>query len=129
MLATIGVGNAIEWYDWNIYATFSVFFASQFFTSGNAGSDLLSALAVFAVGFVARPFGGFLFGWLADRSGRQPALTLSVVTAAAGSLVIGVTPAAATIGVAAPIVLLVAMLADVVAPGRWLPSVASYLAE
>jgi MFS transporter, MHS family, alpha-ketoglutarate permease len=129
MLTAIGVGNAIEWYDWNIYATFSAFFAAQFFTSGDASSELLSTLAVFAVGFVARPFGGMLFGWLADRTGRQPAMTLSVVTAAAGSLIIGGTPSAATIGIAAPIVLLVARLVQGLAQGGELPAAQTYLAE
>jgi MHS family alpha-ketoglutarate permease-like MFS transporter len=129
VLATIGVGNAIEVYDLNIYATFSVFFASQFFTSGDASSDLLSTLAVFAVGFLARPFGGLLFGWMADQVGRQPAMTLSVVTAAAGSLIIGATPTAATIGIAAPIVLLVARLIQGFAQGGELPAAQTYVAE
>jgi MFS transporter, MHS family, alpha-ketoglutarate permease len=129
MLTAIGIGNAIEWYDWNIYATFSAFFAAEFFTSGDASSELLSTLAVFAVGFVARPFGGLLFGWLADRTGRQPAMTLSVVTAAAGSLIIGVTPSAATIGIAAPIVLLLARLVQGLAQGGELPAAQTYLAE
>jgi MHS family alpha-ketoglutarate permease-like MFS transporter len=129
MLATIGAGNAFEWYDWNIYTTFSVFFASQFFTSGSAGSDLLATLAIFAVGFVARPFGGLLFGWLADRTGRQPAMTLAVAVAAIGSLIIAVTPTAGTIGIAAPIVLLLARLIQGLAQGGELPAAQTYLAE
>jgi MHS family alpha-ketoglutarate permease-like MFS transporter len=129
LLAAIGIGNAIEWYDWSIYTTFSVFFASQFFTSGNADTDLLSTLAVFAVGFVARPFGGLLFGWMADRIGRRPAMTLSVAVAATGSLIIGITPTAATIGIAAPVVLLLARLIQGLAQGGELPSAQTYLVE
>jgi MHS family alpha-ketoglutarate permease-like MFS transporter len=129
LLATIGVGNAFEWYDWNVYATFSVFFASQFFTNTTPGSALLATLAVFAVGFIARPFGGLLFGWLADHTGRQPAMTLTIAVAAAGSLVIGLTPTAATIGIAAPIVLLLARLIQGLAQGGELPSAQTYLAE
>jgi MFS transporter, MHS family, alpha-ketoglutarate permease len=129
MLATVGTGIAIEVYDLNIYATFSVFFAAQFFASGDAGSDLVSTLAVFAVGFVARPFGGLFFGWMADRIGRQPAMTLSVVTAAAGSLIIGVSPTATTIGIGAPIVLLLARLIQGFAQGGELPAAQTYLAE
>jgi MHS family alpha-ketoglutarate permease-like MFS transporter len=129
MLATVGVGNAIEAYDLGIYATFSVFFASQFFASGDAGSDLLSTLAVFAVGFVARPIGGLFFGWMADQAGRQPAMTLSLATAAAGSLIIGITPTATTIGVAAPIALLLARLIQGFAQGGELPAAQTYLAE
>ena len=123
------MGNAFEWYDWNVYATFSVFFASQFFTNSTPGSALLATLAVFAVGFIARPFGGLLFGWLADRAGRQPAMTLTIAVAAAGSLIIGLTPTAATIGVAAPIVLLLARLIQGLAQGGELPSAQTYLAE
>jgi MFS transporter, MHS family, alpha-ketoglutarate permease len=129
LLVTIGVGNAFEWYDWNVYATFSVFFASQFFTNTTPGSALLATLAVFAVGFIARPFGGLLFGWLADHTGRQPAMTLTIAVAAAGSLVIGLTPTAATIGIAAPIVLLLARLIQGLAQGGELPSAQTYLAE
>ncbi|WP_433295577.1 MFS transporter [Pseudonocardia sp. CA-142604] len=128
-MATIGAGNAFEWYDWNVYATFSVFFASQFFTNTTPGSALLATLAVFAVGFIARPFGGLLFGWLADHTGRQPAMTLTVAVAAAGSLIIGLTPTAATIGIAAPIVLLLARLIQGLAQGGELPSAQTYLAE
>jgi MFS transporter, MHS family, alpha-ketoglutarate permease len=129
LLVTIGVGNAFEWYDWNVYTTFSVFFASQFFTNSTPGSALLATLAVFAVGFIARPFGGLLFGWLADRAGRQPAMTLTVALAAAGSLIIGLTPTTATIGIAAPIVLLLARLIQGLAQGGELPSAQTYLAE
>ena len=88
----IGVGNALEWFDWDIYATFTAYFAVQFFHSGDAASDVLKTLAVFAVGFLARPFGGLLFGWVADRKGRQLSMMLAVGLAAAGSLVIGLTP-------------------------------------
>jgi MFS transporter, MHS family, alpha-ketoglutarate permease len=129
LLATIGVGNAFEWYDWNVYTTFSVFFAAQFFTNSTPGSALLATLAVFAVGFIARPFGGLLFGWLADRAGRQPAMTLTIAVAATGSLIIGLTPTAATIGIAAPIVLLLARLIQGLAQGGELPAAQTYLAE
>ena len=125
----IGVGNALEWYDWNIYATFTVYIASQFFASGDATSDVLKTLAVFAVGFLARPFGGFVFGWVADRSGRQLSMTLAVGLAAAGSLVIGITPSYASIGVLAPIVLVVARLVQGLAHGGELPAAQTYLSE
>jgi MHS family alpha-ketoglutarate permease-like MFS transporter len=125
----VGAGNALEWYDWNIYATFTAFFASQFFHSGSAGTDVLKTLAVFAVGFIARPFGGFLFGWLADRRGRQVSMTLSVGVAACGSLVIGLTPTHATIGVLAPVILVVARLAQGLAHGGELPAAQTYVSE
>ena len=125
----VGAGNALEWFDWNIYATFTTFFASQFFASGDPRADILKTLAVFAVGFVARPFGGFLFGWIADRRGRKAAMTLSVAAAAAGSLVIGFTPTYATIGVLAPVILVLARLVQGLAHGGELPAAQTYVSE
>lgn len=127
-LVGLGAGNAMEWYDWGIYATFSAFFASQFF-NGTAASAFLKTLAVFAVGFVARPFGGFLLGWLADRKGRKVAMTLSVGLASIGSLVIAVTPTAGAIGVFAPIILVLARLLQGLAHGGELPAAQTYLSE
>ena len=60
----MGTGNGIEYFDWTVYAIFAAFFAPQFFNTGDPVSDLLASFGVFAVGFVARPFGGLLFGWL-----------------------------------------------------------------
>lgn len=125
----IGSGNAMEWFDWNIYATFAAFFAPQFFRSGDPVADLLSTLAIFAVGFIARPFGGFLFGWIADRKGRQLSMTMAIAIAAGGSLLIGIIPTYDTIGVAAPIILLLCRLGQGLAHGGELPSAQTYLSE
>jgi MFS transporter, MHS family, alpha-ketoglutarate permease len=128
-IVRISAGNAMEWFDWLAYATFSVFFAAQFFGTGDGAISLLKTLAVFAVGFVARPFGGMFFGWLADRRGRKPAMLLTVALAAGGSLLIGLTPTAHTIGVLAPIILVIARLAQGLAHGGEIPSAQTYLAE
>lgn len=125
----VGTGNGIEYFDWTVYATFAAFFAPQFFHTGSAVSDLLASFGVFAVGFVARPFGGLLFGWLSDRRGRKLSMTLAVGLAAIGSLVIGLTPTHQTIGVAAAVVLVVARLAQGVAHGGELPSAQTYIVE
>lgn len=103
----------MEWLDWGVYTTFTPFFASQFFHSGDAVSDVLNTLVVFAVGFLARPFGGWLFGWIADEKGRRRSMTLTVATAAVGSVAIGICPNYATIGVRASGVLVLARLAPV----------------
>ncbi|MCC5697563.1 hypothetical protein LH612_30895, partial [Klebsiella pneumoniae] len=66
-----GVGNALEWYDWSVYAIFAPFFANQFFNPADPVSAMLATLGVFAAGFVMRPLGGIFFGWFADRTGRQ----------------------------------------------------------
>ena len=125
----IGSGNAMEWFDWGVYTTFTPFFASQFFDSGNAVSNVLETLVVFAVGFLARPFGGLVFGWVADRKGRKLSMTLTVALAALGSLAIGLSPNYATIGVAASLILVLARLAQGLAHGGELPSAQTYIAE
>ena len=125
----IGSGNAMEWFDWGVYTTFTPFFASQFFHSGDSVSDVLSTLVVFAAGFLARPFGGWLFGWIADKRGRKLSMALTVATAAVGSIAIGICPNYGTIGLAASVVLVLARLAQGLAHGGELPSAQTYIAE
>ena len=124
-----GIGNAVEWYDWAIYATFTPFIASQLFSKADPASAVLSTLAIFAVGFVARPFGGFLFGWIGDRIGRKSSMTLAVGLASLGSLLIGIAPTFAAVGVWASLMLLVARLIQGLAHGGELPSSQTYLSE
>lgn len=128
-LVGVGSGNAMEWFDWGIYAVFAPFFASQFFRTDNQISNLLATLAVFAVGFLARPFGGMLFGWIADRRGRKRSMTLTVALAAIGSLVIGLCPSFDSIGALASVVLVLARLAQGLAHGGELPAAQTYIAE
>ncbi|MFJ3777198.1 MFS transporter [Streptomyces sp. NPDC090075] len=123
------LGNLIEWYDWFVYATFSVYFASVFFPEGNQTAQLLSTAVVFAVGFLMRPLGGWLLGAYADRYGRRRALTLSVTLMSLGSLTIALTPGHDTIGLGAPLLLVVARLAQGLSVGGEFGSSASYLAE
>src|SRR5688572_22436806 len=101
-------GNLVEWYDWYVYASFTLYFAKSFFPEGDQTAQLLSAAVVFAVGFLARPFGAWLMGLYADHRGRKAALTLSVAVMCGGSLVIALCPGYATIGVAAPVILVLA---------------------
>ncbi|WNF25494.1 MFS transporter [Streptomyces sp. C11-1] len=124
-----GVGNALEWYDWNVYAIFTPFFASQFFPSADPTSALLSTLAIFAVGFLMRPLGGLVFGRLSDRKGRRAAMVASIALAAAGSLLIGLAPTYATIGVGASALLVFARLVQGLAHGGELPAAQTYVAE
>ncbi|MDP9905855.1 MULTISPECIES: MFS transporter [Arthrobacter] len=124
-----GIGNAVEWYDWAIYATFSPFIASALFSSADPTSAVLSTLAIFAVGFVARPFGGFVFGWIGDRIGRKTSMTIAVGLAAVGSLLIGIAPTFQAVGALASVMLLVARLIQGLAHGGELPSSQTYLSE
>lgn len=128
-LVAVNLGNALEWFDWNIYAIFAPFFAAQFFRSDNPVSALLATLAVFAVGFLMRPVGGWVFGRLADRRGRRFSLVLAILLAALGSLVIAVTPTFDTLGVFASVILLLARLVQGLAHGGETGSAFTYLGE
>ncbi|MBL1076984.1 MFS transporter [Nocardia sp. 2] len=123
------IGNLVEWYDWYVYAAFSVYFAKAFFPDGDPTAQLLSTAAVFAVGFLMRPLGGWALGRYADRFGRRAALTLSVTVMAAGSLLIALTPGYATIGLAAPVILLLARLLQGLSVGGEYATSATYLSE
>ncbi|MDC8011799.1 MFS transporter [Tahibacter soli] len=123
------VGNLVEWYDWYVYATFSLYFAPAFFPQADATAQLMSSAAVFAVGFFMRPIGALVLGYYADRHGRKSALVLSVLMMCGGSLMIALTPGYATIGVAAPALLLVARLLQGLSVGGEYGTSATYLSE
>lgn len=122
-------GNALEWFDWQIYATFAPFIAAQLFDAENPVSSLLQTFAIFAVGFLARPLGGLLFGLIADRRGRKASLILAVSAASLGSLLIGLTPTHAAIGAWAAVLLLIARLIQGLAHGGEMPAAQTYLSE
>jgi MFS transporter, MHS family, alpha-ketoglutarate permease len=123
------IGNLVEWYDWYAYAAFSLYFAQAFFPSGDLTSQLLNTAAVFAIGFLMRPLGGWLLGRYADRHGRRRALMLSVLMMCAGSLIITVTPGYASIGIAAPVLLVLARMLQGLSVGGEYGTSATYLSE
>lgn len=123
------LGNLIEWYDWYTYAAFSVYFASVFFPSGNQTAQLLNTAGIFAVGFLVRPLGGWVFGRYADKYGRRAALTLSVTLMGIGSLGIAVLPGYATLGTLAPVLLVAARLLQGLSLGGEYGTSATYLSE
>ncbi len=123
------IGNLIEWYDWYVYAAFSIYFAKSFFPNGDLTAQLLNTSAIFAVGFFMRPVGGWLMGSYADRQGRKKALIGSVIIMCVGSLIIAVTPSYQTIGIAAPILLVFARLLQGLSVGGEYASSATYLSE
>ncbi|KTW13728.1 MFS transporter [Sphingomonas sanguinis] len=122
-------GNLVEWFDWYVYSAFTLYFAPHFFPSENRTAQLLSAAAVFAVGFVMRPIGAWVMGIYADRKGRKSGLTLSVTLMCMGSLIIAVTPGYATIGLAAPALLVLARLLQGLSVGGEYGASATYLSE
>ena len=123
------VGNAIEWFDWTIYATFAVFFAKQFFPSDDPTASLLATFAIFAVGFFMRPLGGIVLGIFSDRYGRKAALAATIIMMAGGSLMIGLSPTYESIGIFAPIILVLARLLQGLSLGGEFASAATYLSE
>ncbi|KEQ54870.1 MFS transporter [Sphingobium chlorophenolicum] len=122
-------GNLVEWYDWYAYSAFTLYFAQHFFPSEDRTAQLLSAAGIFAVGFLMRPIGAWLMGVYADRHGRKSGLTLSVALMCAGSLLIAVTPSYATIGVGAPLLLVLARLMQGLSIGGEYGASATYLSE
>jgi MHS family alpha-ketoglutarate permease-like MFS transporter len=122
-------GNLVEWYDWYIYISFSLYFAKTFFPSGDRTAELLNTAGVFALGFLVRPLGGWLLGWYADRRGRKAALTGSVLLMCCGSLLIAVTPGYTQIGLAAPVILVLARLLQGLSVGGEYGASATYLSE
>ena len=122
-------GNMVEWYDWYIYSAFTLYFAPAFFPQGDRTAQLLSAAAVFAVGFVMRPIGAWLMGIYSDRYGRKAGLTLTVTLMCLGSLMIALTPAYAAIGPLAPAILVVARMLQGLSVGGEYGASATYLSE
>lgn len=123
------VGNLIEWYDWYVYSAFAVYFSAEFFPKGDPTSQLLNTAAIFAVGFLMRPIGSLLIGRYADRHGRRAALTLSITVMAGGSLIIACTPSYESIGIMAPIILVLARLLQGLSLGGEYGTSATYLSE
>ena len=122
-------GNLVEWYDWYVYAAFTLYFAPVFFPAEDRTAELLSAAAVFAVGFVMRPIGAWIMGIYSDRHGRKAGLSLSVSLMCAGSLLIAVTPTYASIGALAPALLVVARMMQGLSVGGEYGASATYLSE
>ncbi|EME65558.1 major facilitator superfamily protein [Rhodococcus ruber BKS 20-38] len=130
-MAAATVGNLVEWFDWYVYAMLALFFAEAFFpkNSGNPLVPLMGSLAIFAVGFFMRPLGGLLLGVFADRHGRKRALTLSIVLMGGGSLLIAVSPTYEQVGVLAPMVLVIARLAQGLSAGGEFAAASTFLVE
>ncbi|RYY40442.1 MAG: MFS transporter [Chitinophagaceae bacterium] len=122
-------GNLVEWYDWYAYSAFTLYFAPHFFPGQDATAQLLNTAGIFAVGFLMRPVGAWLFGRLADQKGRRTSMTLSVLLMSLGSLVIALIPDYAQIGIWAPIMLFGARLLQGLSVGGEYGTSATYLSE
>ena len=123
------MGNLVEWYDFYAYTAFALYFAPAFFPNSDPVVQQLNAAVLFAATFLVRPFGGWLFGWLADKYGRRLSLTVSVLCMCVGSLIIAVTPTYASIGFAAPVMLALARIIEGLSLGGEYGASATYLSE
>lgn len=123
------MGNALEVYDFTSYAFFAVMIGNAFFPAHDKLVSLLLSLATFGIGFLSRPLGGILIGAYADRAGRRPAMMLSFVLMGLGSAALALTPAYATIGIAAPLIIIVARLIQGFALGGEIAPATAFMLE
>ncbi|MEU6996962.1 MFS transporter [Nonomuraea sp. NPDC046570] len=129
-LLAASAGNVVEWYDWYAYSFLAVYFSKQIFAeSDNPLVPVLSAFAIFAVGFFMRPLGGLLVGSFADRYGRKAAMTFTIILMGAGSLLLAVTPTYETAGVLAPVILTLARLIQGLSVGGEFAAATTFLVE
>ena len=121
-------GNLVEWFDFYVYSFTTIYFAPSFFPKQDETVQYLYSAAVFAIGFLMRPIGGWLFGKIADRRGRKTSLVISVVMMCGGSLLIAILPTYGQIGLAAPLLLLARMVQGLSVGGEY-GATATYLSE
>ncbi len=123
------LGTVFEWYDFYLYATLAPFFAALFFPKGNDTAALLAAFATYAAGFLVRPFGALVFGRLGDLVGRKHTFLLTIVVMGAATFGVGMLPTYETIGMAAPVILVLLRLLQGLALGGEYGGAATYVAE
>jgi MFS transporter, MHS family, proline/betaine transporter len=128
-VAAAAIGNTMEWFDFGVYSYIAVTLGQVFFPAGDPTAQLLSTFAAFAVAFLVRPLGGFFFGPLGDRIGRRRVLATTMLTMAAGTLLIGLIPSYSVIGVWAPILLLLARLVQGFSTGGEYGGAATFVSE
>lgn len=123
------LGTLIEWYDFYIFGMLAKTIATQFFPDGNETTALLSTLAIFAAGFLVRPFGALIFGRLGDLIGRKSTFLLTLILMGTSTFMIGLVPGYKTIGIAAPLMVLIFRLIQGLALGGEYGGAATYVAE
>lgn len=123
------IGNFIEWYEFVLYGYFATVIAAQFFPAGDPAASLLLTFAVFGISFLVRPLGGIIFGYVGDRYGRKVTLSTIILLISGATAAMALVPSYDSIGVAAPIlILLLRCLQGLSAGGEWMGS-ASYIIE
>lgn len=128
-IAAAAIGNCIEWFDFGVYSYVAAIIGRVFFPSGSTTTQLLASFGAFAVAFVARPFGGFFFGPLGDRIGRQRVLAATILLMAGSTFIVGILPSYAGIGFWAPFLLIVARLLQGFSTGGEYGGAATFMLE
>jgi MHS family proline/betaine transporter-like MFS transporter len=123
------IGNGLEWFDFLIYGYFAKIIAQVFFPVGNVALSTTLTLATFAIGFIVRPLGGIVIGTYADRVGRRRTLSMLIILMALSTLLIGLTPGYRTIGIAAPLLVLLARILQGLSVGGEFATAAAMLSE
>lgn len=123
------IGNGLEWYDYALYGQMTVLISTLFFPSGNPAAQLLATYGVFAAGFVVRPLGAVLFGWIGDRYGRKNAMVLAVLLMAVPTGCIGLLPTYADIGIWATVLLVIIRLLQGLSLGGEFSGSITYIIE
>lgn len=129
VIAASAIGTVFEWYDFYIYGVLAPIIGRTFFPTDNPTVELLYSLAGFAIGFGFRPLGAALFGYLGDRWGRKYTFLATIVLMGGATAGVGLTPSAASIGVAAPVILILLRIAQGLALGGEYGGAAIYVAE
>jgi MHS family proline/betaine transporter-like MFS transporter len=129
VIVAASLGNALEWFDFLVYGYFAVTISKVFFPTSNETASLLLTLGTFSASFLVRPFGAILIGAYTDRKGRKAGLTLSILLMVVGTTMTALLPGYATIGLAAPILILVARLTQGFSVGGEFGSAVTFLAE
>jgi MHS family alpha-ketoglutarate permease-like MFS transporter len=119
----------VEWYDFFVYTAFSLYFAGQFFPAGSQTTQLMNTMLVFGIGFVMRPIGGYVFGYIADKHGRRISMVSSVLMMCAGSFLVAILPTYASIGVWAGVLLTVCRMLQGLSVGGEYGAAATYMSE
>lgn len=123
------VGNILEWYDFVLYAFFAIYISRNFFSDGSSSEQIIKTFMIYGAAFVARPLGAFMLGSYGDRVGRKDALSLSIIIMALGVGIIAFSPSSQSIGIFAPILLLVARLLQGFSAGGEIGSATAFLLE
>ena len=128
-IVAASAGNLVEWFDFYVYAFTALYFSAAFFPGGSATAQLMKTSGVYALGFFARPLGSWIFGRIADRTGRRHSMVIAVLMMSFGSLMVACLPTYSTVGAMAPVLLTLARVIQGISVGGEYGATAAYMSE